>query len=178
LDRAGDNHIFEIPPSPRWATVAKDIETFEPTKVQALNDGDEVLRVFVREVPASAPANEAPLPAVVSDDPETVRLTHFANLLARAYENGNEFMSKVTELLIQRSDRTEERLERVEAAWRSEFTARVQEKLDGVEDEDMRGEMAKLFFGGMTGKGPGAEPSQPSAPTNGAPRMPRGWGGN
>lgn len=175
----GQEHDVKVPAiRPRWRDIADTIVTLDPAVIQVLDADGETLRaeriLDGADVEEDAGTREIAIPAALSRDPETLRLTHFANLLARAHETGNNFVREFGAIILDRTDRTDARLERVEAAYRSEFHARVQEQLKNVPDGDDKDEMMRAFFGSYFGAKNGDK--APQTPQNGAPKRPRGWG--
>jgi hypothetical protein len=194
LDQPSDIPIEAAPGSRvRWADVALDLATLEPTALHALDADGNVIRVervlgdgTKSQPEPAAEDRDIPIPPVLSTDPETIRFTHVANLLARAHETSQRtstnFTREVIALLLNWTNRIEELLDRTEQEYRREFEARLQSQIDGVEDDDMRGAMERMFFGGGGGQGPAQSPPQQTqqrtnGASNGHAAPPRGWGG-
>jgi hypothetical protein len=174
----------------RWANIAQDLVSLEPTMLQALDSDGNVIRVErtlgdgrpAASLPHHEEPRDIPVPQVLSTDPETIRLTHFANLLARAHETSSrisaDLQREVITLLLNWTSRVEERLDKTEAEYRAEYEARIQSQIDTVENDDVRTQMERLFFGGA----PAQQPQQPqqqrtNGASNGHAAPPRGWGG-
>ncbi len=139
----------------RWADVARTIANLGPAIIQAENSAEEILRVEKLVDGFRGPGDElAPLvthPAMpVHSDPETARLHHFSTLLAHAWEfsTGLAFnkLADQQEREARRMEAIEARLERTEAAYRSEFHARVREQLSNMDDGNQKDSLMDAFF--------------------------------
>jgi hypothetical protein len=150
-----------------WASVARTIMALEPELVQLFDEQGTLLRAVnaeqsVVEVPATAAG--AGYSAPLHSDPETARLTNFANLLSYAwrFSTGLAFQ-KIVELQQQQNDRAimlEQRLERAEANYRREMKERIEDAFDEAEamrEAAQRGDAAgarsifESFLEGMMG---------------------------
>lgn len=179
---SGEVHMVACAPNCRWASVAATIAALDPATIQALGEGEEVLRAE-RCVPGevtSSPSLSGPeLPrassvAIHSMDPQVQLMSHFANLLADAYRDSNAMQLKMFELMSQRTESIERRLERTESAYQAEFRARVETQLQNVEDDDLRSEMMRVFFSSAGGPR-AATPPAPNANGHTPPPAPKGW---
>jgi hypothetical protein len=172
-------------PRPRWADIAADLATMEPTMVQAMDSKGNILRVErvlddgTAQAPAVEPTAEIQIPQVLSNDPETIRLTHFANLIARCYESAYsgsaKLQSETQSFLLNWASRMEERLDRAEEKRRDAEESLLESKLAETEEDDgggLRSTIESAFFGGV--KQPAATPE---APARGGRVIP-GWGEN
>ncbi len=117
--------------------IADSIAAINPDLIEALSESGELLRALrpnVENDPSTAP----PIPAALSNDPQTALLSHFANLIHRAYEHSTEVafvkMIELVERLDQRSDAIERRLERTESAYRREQSERIDDLWERAEE--------------------------------------------
>lgn len=179
-DGDGETHDVDIPKNPRWSDVAKDIVNLDPVKVVALSEDDRTLRVEKygeeqAEAPAAAPpASEVPryasqhVPAALSNDPETIRMTHFANLLAEAHREGYSGMRYALDALSgivrsqdERYRDLSKRLDDTVKTYQEDVYERLEDVVDLVEERmknpapegaedsgDFKTEIMKAFFTG------------------------------
>lgn len=137
LVKTEDDDVHELlPPTGKgssWANVAHSIAALDPTIVECHDAEGKLLRATRCEESKLATTEAATLP-VMHSDPETARITHFANLLHRAYQFSTEVaFNKMTELYGMNNDRMmalETRLERSEANYRREMQTRLDEAFD------------------------------------------------
>jgi hypothetical protein len=105
-----------------WSKVAESIAAIGPELIEVLTAEGSLARAVRPAAEPSASDSGPDPPKVLSDDPETARLTHFANLIHRAYEHSTVVaFGKLVELVERidaRSDSIEQRLERTESAYR------------------------------------------------------------
>lgn len=160
-----------------WSKVADTVLAVAPEVVELLDSKGNLIRAWRFEEFDQPRSNEkAPVPEVISNDPETARLTHFADLLHRAYEFSTELaFNKLVDLVERidaRSDSIEQRLERAEAAHRRAMNDRLEDAWDRVEEKaeeagtpDLKDQiMASWMQGAMQGKG--AKPPPPNGAGN------------
>ena len=101
-----------------WAQIAKSILALSPTLVECFNAQDQLLRAHRFDEQVKGPEGAFATPALIAGDPETMRLTHFANLLAQAYQFS---IGKAFDKFVELADKQDARLAAVEArAERSE----------------------------------------------------------
>lgn len=101
-----------------WAQIAKTILSLSPTLVECFNSQEQLLRAHRFEEQVKGPEGAFATPALIAGDPETMRLTHFANLLAQAYQFS---IGKAFDKFVELADKQDARLAQVEArAERSE----------------------------------------------------------
>lgn len=156
-----------------WSKIAETIVAFAPELVECLDEQANIIRA-VR--PQSTPElSDAPdPPKIISEDPETARLTHFANLLHRAYEHSTIVaFSKLIELverLDARAEAVEARLERAETAYRRQVQSQLDDAFNRADELLAEGEqqqgselhqMASAFLQAASG-------AKPKRPTNGS----------
>lgn len=127
------------------AKIAESIAAIQPELIECLDRDGNLLRATRTEFTMPARSAQAPpLPPELQRDPESLRLTHLANLVHRAYEHATDVaFAKLVELverMDQRSQSIEERLERAEAGQRREQRERLDEMWDRVEEAYARAE--------------------------------------
>lgn len=157
------------------ARIAESIAAMQPELIECLDRNGNLLRATRPESTMPARSAAAPaLPPELQRDPESLRLTHLANLVHRAYEHATDVaFAKLVELverMDQRSQSIEERLERAEANMRREQRERIDDMWDRVAEAAERAEegdsrekiVTGLIQGAMAAKAQGAKP------TNGA----------
>jgi len=108
----------------------------------------------------------APPPPVLQMDPEAARLTHFANLLHRAYEHSTDVafakLLELVERMDQRTEAIEARLERAEVAYRRAQQDRLEDMWDRAEEaaekaaeqQEPGAEIVQAFIGGAMQRPP------------------------
>lgn len=120
-----------------WAQIAKTILSLSPSLVECFNDKDQLLRAHRFEEQVKGPEGAFATPALIAGDPETMRLTHFANLLAQAYQFSiGKAFDKFVELADKQDARLatiEARLERTDAENRRLLRDMIRSELEEVE---------------------------------------------
>lgn len=128
-----------------WAQVARSIDAMKPALIEIHDADGKLLRATRCNDKQPTPSAEAGLP-VLHTDPETARLTHFANLLYRATEFSTTLaFTKMVELFTLSSERSaaiEARLERTEANYRREMQARLDEAFERADELAKEAEQA------------------------------------
>lgn len=152
LTQGDKSEDMPVKPNQSFSRLGETINAVAPELVECFDTEGQLLRATRPHIDNDA--NEAPeTPKVLSDDPETARITHFANLLARAYEHTtNVAFTKLLELverLDQRSESIETRLERTETQYRRLMHANLQEAWERAEDalEDAQDAQAEASNG-------------------------------
>lgn len=178
-----DGECQMVARSGKWTKVAETIRALEPELIELL-DGDGAVIRACRPAETQDASESAPeAPAVLAADPNAAMLTHFSNLLHRAYEHSTTVaFTKMVELFEHnnaRADAIERRLERSEAAYRrvvqqqiddayeraDELTeAALEQQQDATTELSLPG-LVKTFVSSM-----GQAEDQPSAPSNGKGR--------
>ena len=141
LVRTEDDEVHDIAaPNGKgvtWAHVARSIDALHHVYIE-LQDGDGKLLRATRTTGDKADAPAVQTLTAVHSDPETARITHFANLLADAYKFSTTVaFTKMVELSQMASERLialETRLERTEANYRREMNTRLSEAFERAED--------------------------------------------
>ena len=177
----GDERSVLIPVKPRWRDVAETVVELEPAQVQAITEAGDVIRVHnvgeVRAVRRERDNSQMEVPKELHDDPETARMTHFANIIHRAYEHSTDIafdkLLELVERMDRRQDAMEDRVARTEAAYQAEMMARIEDMRTAAAEqgEDTQSSIVQALTRGM-GMGGGAVPqangSNGKKPTNGA----------
>jgi hypothetical protein len=167
--RTEDDDVQEVtPPSGKggvtWANIASTILALRPSQVECYDVDGHVLRATRGDGDDEKPKpGEPTLLATLHSDPETARMTHFANLIFRATEFSTTLaFTKMVELFQIQADRAialETRLERAEASYRRAMQERVDDAFDAAEEKaqaaseaatDPVSELVRGFVGGAT----------------------------
>jgi hypothetical protein len=116
--------VQEIRPS-RTSSLSKLSDTIfavAPDLIELYDAEEKLIRAQKTDVEPDLSTDSPKTPAVLTSDPETARLSHFASLLAKAYEHSTTVaFAKLVELVERidsRSDALEQRLERTEMSYR------------------------------------------------------------
>jgi len=164
---SGDAVSQEICPrrvNKSWAKIAETIFALSPELIELLDKDGNLIRAIRPDSEAAQTGAAPAIPSAVSGDPETARLTHFANLLHRAYEHSTDVaFTKLVELverLDSRSDSIESRLERTEAQNRrllqqqiDDAYERAQEQAEAAGGSGVKDEiMTSLLSGALQGQ--------------------------
>jgi len=133
-----NGEVEELKPGKSWQKLAESIVALDPEQLQAVDADGKLLRVLALNDADSRRSDAAPIPEGLKNDPQALMLTHFADLLHRAYEHSTETaFSKMVELVDRMNDRStgiEERLERAEARSRRLQDEAVNDAYDRAED--------------------------------------------
>jgi len=160
----------------KYASVAESVHALGPELLECLDKQGKLIRALRSEQGQRTSSAASETPEVLAVDPETARLTHFANLLHRAYEHGYDVafskMIELVERLSERSDSIEQRLERAEAAHRRAWKERIDLEMDLAEEtaekivaeqassgDNMQRELFATFLKGMHASKNGAAPN-------------------
>lgn len=159
-----------------WAKCADTLRALQPDLVELLDKDGKVIRAMRPAEEHDAEASSPEPPAALAGNAEAAMLTHFANLIHRAYEHSTTVaFSKMVELVERidgRADTIEARLERTEAAYRRAMQQRIDDALDQAEElqeqsgsGDLLTTMANTFAQGAS-----QSRANESAPSNGKGR--------
>jgi len=114
-----DGEHESVKPGKSWAKTAETVVALAPDLIECLDASGGIIRAMRTDTAEARRSDAAEPPAVIADDPQAALLTHFANLLHRAYEHSTETafakMVELVEKMGDRSDSIEARLERSEA---------------------------------------------------------------
>jgi len=151
--------------------------------LECLDAEGKVIRAARMNTPEGRRSDAAEVPALLQTDPQAALLTHFANLLHRAYEHSTEIafvkMVEVMERIGDRAEAIEQRLERTEAQNRrlvqdqvEDAFERAAEQAAAAEDGGAGGgflqQMAGAFMSGQLQN----TAAKPPVKTNGAGKHP------
>lgn len=162
-----------------FTKASETIHALEPDVIEALDKDGKLLRAK-RTADADAQRSEAaPIPEGLKHDANALMLTHFADLLHRAYQHSTEIaFTKLVEFQERVNDRSasiEARLERTEARNRQLMQDQVDDAFDRAQElAERRAEgedgfvenMASSFLASKLG-GLGASPANANGKTNG-----------
>lgn len=128
----------ELKPGKSFSKCAETIAALGGDLLECIDADGKVLRA-VRMGSSEAQRSEAAaVPAGLEVDPQALMLTHFANLLHRAYEHSTEIafakMVELVERLGDRSEAIERRLERAEGEARRLAQEQISEAWDRAEE--------------------------------------------
>jgi hypothetical protein len=141
LVRTDDDEVHEVA-SPNgkgitWAHVARSIDSLKHVYIELQDSEGRMIRATRTTGDRAEAATTAPT-VVMHADPETARLTHFANLLSDAWKfsTGLAFTKMVERAAMQneRMQAVETRLERTESNYRREMKERLDEAFDRAEE--------------------------------------------
>lgn len=170
---SGEGEPETLKPGKSYARCAETIAALNVDLVECLDASGNILRALRMGEADAQRSAAAEVPPVLATDPHAAMLTHFANLLHRAYEHSTEIafgkMVDLVERIGDRAEAIESRLERAEAANRRLFNEQLEdaferaheaaEKANG-ENGDLTQQMVGAFLSGKM--------SSPAAPkTNG-----------
>lgn len=166
----GDGEPQILKPGRSYVRCAQSIAAIGFDLLEALDEKETLLRAMRRDEESTrSPA--APIPDGIKADPQALMLTHFANLVHRAYEHSTELaftkMVELVEKMNDRSDAIEQRLERTEALNRRMVSdaaedaielARIQAEAKNAQEGDgtVLDKLAGAFLGGQMHANQGA----------------------
>lgn len=129
-----------------WSKLGQSIHALRPDLIELLDSSGTVIRAIRYDEEEQTRSAAPAIPAVLSSDPETARLTHFADLIHRAYEHSTEIafarMIDLVERLDDRSTAIEQRLERTEAMHRRTMQDLIDAEYERIEEREARAEEA------------------------------------
>lgn len=153
----------------RWRAIANTIEALDPLRIEAHIAGklERAIKLGKPEVEHST-AEAGEIPAILHDDPETARFTHFSNLIAAhskftittAFEKQNELVGMMMEMMKSMQAQVIES----QRDYQDVQDERIQEAMNRAGEDGDSGKMAIIenFVAGMTGMGGGAPPPKPN----------------
>lgn len=181
-----DSGVREMEPWGEQARVAESIAALRPDLLEALDGNGNMIRAIRLEgASASEPVRTSDAspeaPAGLETDPTAAMLTHFANLLHRAYEHSTSVafarMVEIVQLQNERSTSIEARLERTESERRQQAHEKHELELEHLAEvlkhaqEDGNGNpsdiLGMMLQGFMQAKAGGPPPAGARPPTNG-----------
>lgn len=121
-----------------WAKCAETIHAKQPELIELLDDGGRIIRAIRAQEETDVEQSAPEPPPAIANDANAAMLTHFANLLHRAYEHSTTVafskMVEVVEHMQQRSDVTEERFARLERAHAQLIQERIDDAFDRADE--------------------------------------------
>jgi hypothetical protein len=174
-----DQEVVEILATHKTAAaLAQTCVAKDPALIECLDDKGGLVRAkraadlsLAPPKKAMASASEPVIAEALKGDPQAAMLSHFAALLHRAYEHATETAFSHLVAIVERMEianaSRDARLERVEAAYRREQQARIEDLWDHAEEraeqgdakEQMMSALAQGMFAGAqqppNGKGKG-----------------------
>lgn len=177
-----DNDQQEVRPGRSWAKVADTIAALDPIKIELYDGEEKLLRAQRYDDSDSRRSDAAELPEMLRADPHAAMLTHFANLLHRAYEHSTEVafvrLVEITDRMNERSDAIERRLERTEAQNRQLYQQQIEDAMDRAQEateaaSGQGGGLADQMVAAFMGGG-GLPAAAAAAHKNGAAPKPNG----
>lgn len=171
----GDGEPQELRPGRSYAKLADTIAALAPDLIELLDKDGAVIRAARMDAEEAHRSDAAPMPEGLKADPNALMLTHFANLVHRAYEHSSEIaFSKLVELVDKMNDRAdgiEQRLERAESRNRALLQDQVDAEFERAQEVaaaagasggegDLGQQLVGSFLSGaMNGKAAGAKPA-------------------
>jgi hypothetical protein len=141
---AGDGEPQSIKPGRSYARTAESITAINCDLVECLDAQGNLLRALRLGDADSHRSDAAPIPTGIEVDPQALMLTHFANLLHRAYEHSTEVaftrLVELAERLSSHSESIEARLAQTEAALRRAQTDQIEDAFDRAKEVIEKGE--------------------------------------
>jgi hypothetical protein len=150
----GEGELEELKPTRSYQKLAASIEALDPQLIQCFDGDGKLLRAMRCDDADSRRSDAAVAPPALINDPETARLTHFANLLHRAYEHSTEIaftkLAEIVDRMNERSESIEQRLERTEAVNRRLIKDQIDDAFDrAAEMAEAAKEQAEQGGGGF-----------------------------
>jgi hypothetical protein len=129
----------ELKPGRNYARCAETIEALAVDLIECFDAGGKLLRAHrVDSDDDEEQSSDVPLPPGLAADPNALMLTHFANLLHRAYKHSTEIafvkMVDIVERMGERSESIEARLERTEAQNRRLANEAIEAELERAQE--------------------------------------------
>lgn len=135
---AGDGETQELKPGRSFARTAETIEALGVDLIECLDKDGAVIRALRLDGGDAHRSDAAAVPAGIAADPHALMLTHFANLLHRAYEHSTEIaftrLVELAERLSAHTESIEARLAHAESALRRERDDRQADEYDRMRE--------------------------------------------
>lgn len=166
---SGDGEPQMIKLGKSWAVTAATIDALNVDLIEVVDASGQILRAMRMTGPEAQRSEAASIPVGIHADPNALMITHFANLLHRAYEHSTEIafnkLVDVMERMGDRSEAIEQRLERAEAANRRLTQEQVDDAFERAEEvaaeKSDSGDLLQQLAGAfMQGSGAGAGAKQ------------------
>lgn len=177
---SNDGEPQELKPGRSYAKCADTIAALDVELIECLDDGGKLQRAMRMSSEEALRSDAATLPKGLEADPNALMLSHFADLIHRAYQHSTEIaftkLVEVVERIGERAEAIEARLERQEASNRrlqqdavDDAFARAEEAAEksGAEGGDLLNNLATAFLGGQTQAAAKPAPARPNGKGNG-----------
>lgn len=166
-----------------WMKLAETVHAMTGELLQCCDAEGNLLRATRLDDEDAQRSEAAPIPPGLAADPHALMLTHFANLLHRAYEHSTELaFNKMVECFDRVNDRSagiEQRLERAEAMARRLREDQVQDAFERAEEiatqageagnDSFVNTLANAFVSGQMNRQ--AQGGRPNGKANGAGKV-------
>ncbi|HSE01062.1 MAG TPA: hypothetical protein VLB72_10050 [Burkholderiales bacterium] len=177
---AGDGEPQEIKPGRSYARTAETIEALGVDVIECFDKDGALLRALRLSEPEARRSDAADIPKGIEVDPSALMLTHFANLLHRAYEHSTEIaftrLVELAERLSAHTESIEARLAHAESALRREQSDRIDDAFERAQEAIAKGDgsdpLAQQMIGAFLSARMGGE--QPPAPSKSNGAKPNG----
>jgi hypothetical protein len=147
-----DGDVQLVTRSGNWSKTADTLRAMQPDLIELLDEHGTVIRA-TRPGEENDPTETAPeVPQILSTDPNAAMLSHFANLIHRAYEHSTTVafakMVELVERIDNRSDAIESRLERTERAYRQVVQQQIDDAYERAEElsQDTTGDLGNTLI--------------------------------
>lgn len=173
-----DGEPEELKVGRSWQKLAESIAALRAEAIHCVDAEGKLLRAMRLDDAEAQRSDAAPIPPGLQTDPHALLLTHFANLLHRAYEHSTEIaFTRMVDCFDRMNDRSsgiEQRLERAEAYARRLREEQAQDALERAEElveaaggdaGDVGSQIAQAFLAGRLNN---------RAASNGSPPKPNG----
>ena len=170
---AGDGEPQTIKPARSYARTAESIEALGVDLIECLDKEGALLRALRLTDPESRRSDAADVPKGIEVDPTALMLTHFANLLHRAYEHSTEIaftrLVELAERLSAHTESIEARLAHTEGQLRREQSDRIDDAYERAQSAIQNGDTSDPLMQQMLGAFMTAKMQTPPPPpkTNG-----------
>jgi hypothetical protein len=174
---AGDGEPQEIKPARSYARTAESIAALGVDLIECLDKDGALIRALRLTEPESRRSDAADVPKGIEVDPSALMLTHFANLLHRAYEHSTEIaftrLVELAERLSSHTESIEARLAHTESLLRREQSDRIDSEYERAREAIERGDaggdplMQQMMAAFVSSRMGGGEGQPAAAKTNG-----------
>lgn len=170
---AGDGEPQEIKPARSYARTAESIDALGVDLVECLDKDGALLRALRLSDPETRRSDAAEVPKGIEVDPQALMLSHFANLLHRAYEHSTEIaftrLVELAERLSSHTESIEARLAHTESMLRREQSERIDDAYERASEAIAKGDGSDPLVQQMMAAFMSAKMQQPSpaSPRNG-----------
>lgn len=170
---AGDGEPQEIKPARSYARTAESITALGVDLVECLDKDGALLRALRLSEPEARRSDAADTPKGIEVDPTALMLTHFANLLHRAYEHSTEIaftrLVELAERLSSHTESIEARLAHTESLLRREQSERIDDAYERATEAVAKGDGADPLVQQMMAAFMSGKMQDPAPPRNGKP---------